>query len=495
VPYAFLTHVHSDHDGGLVAKLLGGSRTTVIASDPVFRAFAEKAQLVTGHDFKREGLVEHIAANPGCPARIEIAGEVAQLETRWNLHPIPTNGFKLTFGGRTFGYSGDTQFDPAMLEGLRARGRLTGALFEALRYFFWTPEGEPTVDLLYHEAGIPPIHTDKAMLRTLPKAITDRMALVHIADRDVPEGSRPGKPALFETQVLLPPTPRSRERVLLEAMRLVAYLYDMPSETLETLLRAGEIITHAPEAVILRKGPTRKHEPLYFHIITDGRVSVRDDGGCVIATLGKADTFGEWGISHQRGFRVADVVADRPTQTIRLSEEEYRWLVDKHPIVQERLSKIRSLLPRLQAAPGRARLKAEAELGVRSVIESMSASQLSSLAIFGAVQTFKQGQPIIVQGDEADGFFILLSGHLAVRIEDVRVVGEVGEGDVFGELGLLDGGTRAATVAVVSADAEVLFMSTRSFRNLLQTVPAFAWGVWETAAGRREHGHHHADAG
>jgi CRP-like cAMP-binding protein len=224
-------------------------------------------------------------------------------------------------------------------------------------------------------------------------------------------------------------------------------------------------------------------------------VSVRDDGGCVIATLGKADTFGEWGISHQRGFRVADVVADRPTQTIRLSEEQYRWLVDKHPIVQERLSKIRSLLPRLQAAPGRARLKAEAELGVRSVIESMSASQLSSLAIFGAAQTFKQGEPIIVQGDEADGFFILLSGHLAVGIEDGRVVGELGEGDVFGELGLLDGGPRAATVKVVSADAEVLFMSTRSFRNLLQTVPAFAWGVWETVAGRREHGHGPADAG
>jgi hypothetical protein len=29
-------------------------------------------------------------------------------------------------------------------------------------------------------------------------------------------------------------------------------------------------------------------------------------------------------------------------------------------------------------------------------------------------------------------------------------------------------------------------MSTRSFRHLLHTVPAFAWGIWETAAGRRD---------
>ena len=142
--------------------------------------------------------------------------------------------------------------------------------------------------------------------------------------------------------------------------------------------------------------------------------------------------------------------------------------------MKERLTRLRSLLPRLQMAQGRARLKAEAELGVRSVIESMSASQLSSLAIFGTVQTFTQGQPIIVQGDAADGFYIVLSGHLAVGIEGGRFVSELGEGDVFGELGLLEGGTRAATVTVVSADAEVLFMSTRSFQNLLQTSPTFA---------------------
>src|SRR5574342_282052 len=158
VPYVFLTHVHSDHDGGLIAKLLGGSRTTVIASNPVFRAFAEKAQLITGHDFERQGLVEHIPANPAHPVQIEIAGEMARIETRWNLHPIPTNGFKVTFGGRTFGYSGDTQYDPEMLEELRTRGRLAGALIDALKYFFWTPEGKPAVDLVYHEAGIPPIH-------------------------------------------------------------------------------------------------------------------------------------------------------------------------------------------------------------------------------------------------------------------------------------------------------------------------------------------------
>ena len=487
VPYVFLTHVHADHDGGLVEKLVSGSQTRVIASDPVFRAFVEKVRLVTGHDFEREQLVTHIAANPGNPVRIEVAGDFALLETRWNLHPIPTNGFKLTFGGRTFGYSGDTQYDPAMLEDLRRRGKLPETHFRDLMYFFWTPEGEPVVDLLYHEAGIPPIHTDKEALRALPDTITSRMSLVHIADEDVPRGFTPGKPRLFATEVLLPPTPRSRRRVLLEMMRAVAYLYDIPSDTLETLLHGAEIVTYVPDEVIIRKGPVAPGEPMPFQIIADGRVSVRD-GRRVITTLGKADTFGEWGISHQRGFRAADVVADRPSQAIRLGEQQYHWLVGKHSVIQERVSKIRSVLPRLQVAQEHARLKAAREPGARSLIEHMTSSQLSAFAIFSVSRNFKQGQHIIVEGDEADGFYILLSGHLAVATEG-RFIGELSEGDVFGELGLLEGGTREASVTVVSADSEVLFMSTRSFQHLLQTVPAFAWGIWETAAGRRDRTH------
>jgi len=132
-----------------------------------------------------------------------------------------------------------------------------------------------------------------------------------------------------------------------------------------------------------------------------------------------------------------------------------------------------------------ARLKAEAGLGLQSVIENMTAGQLASLAIFGTVQTFTEGQRIIVRGDEPDGFYILLSGHVVVAVDDGRVISELGEGDVFGERGLLEGRGLPMTVAVTSADAEVLFMSARSFETLLQTVPAFAWEVWETA-GRRE---------
>jgi CRP-like cAMP-binding protein len=353
-------------------------------------------------------------------------------------------------------------------------------------HFFWTVDGTPTVDLLFHEAGIPPIHTELAHLQTLPPAVKARTRLVHIADREVSPADGLAKPPPFTTHVLLAPTPATRQRLLLETIRLVGYLYDSPLEVLRELLDRAVVLEWAPDEFIIRKGPVASGEPLHFFVVADGEAAVKD-GRRLVARLVKADSFGEWGISHQRGVRVADVVATSRCQCIRFGEAEYWWLVDRQPAIQERISRLRRLLPRLEVAQERARLRADGVADGRSILEYLTTSQLTGFALFGETRTLPRGAVVVREGDPADAFYVLLSGHLQAAAGG-RIVRDLAEGDGFGEIALLQGGRRTATITVASADAEILVMRRQDFDTMLATMPAFVWGVWETATTRGEAG-------
>jgi CRP-like cAMP-binding protein len=391
----------------------------------------------------------------------------------------------MTVEHKTFGYAGDTQYEPTMLRHLLEAQQLTPAQYHDLMYFLWTEDGTPKVDLLYHEAGIPPIHTDKHTLTTLSEAVRSKTFLVHVADWDVPTGFVPSKPPLFATHVLLPATARSRNQTLIHTLGLVSYLYDAPAEVIEELLRRCTLRVFEPEEVIIRAGQVQYTEPLVFYVVADGQVEVIENGR-VTSKLLKGDSFGEWGISHQRGFRIADIIARRSTQVMEFDEETYRWLVDKHPVIQTRIGKIRELLPKLQAVRTRARQKSAYDpTRTRSVIEEMHSGQLSAFAVFSEVKRYQRWDAVVVEGEEADGLYILLSGHLHVAVGG-KPIGELTEADVFGELGLLEARERMATIRVASADAEILFMSRENFNTLLQKVPAFSFGIRTVAAQRQE---------
>lgn len=88
--------------------------------------------------------------------------------------------------------------------------------------------------------------------------------------------------------------------------------------------------------------------------------------------------------------------------------------------------------------------------------------------------SFSFGQPIVREGDEADAFFVLLSGQARVvknseSGEEVSL-NSIRPGDSFGEMGLLEDTARAATVRA-STDVEALKLDRSVFRALLNTHP------------------------
>ena len=84
---------------------------------------------------------------------------------------------------------------------------------------------------------------------------------------------------------------------------------------------------------------------------------------------------------------------------------------------------------------------------------------------------FAPGETVIVKGARADSLYVILSGEaMALRRPAARTLRA---GDYFGELALLDGEPRSATV-VATGQLHVMKLPRRLFLSLLEESPAVA---------------------
>jgi CRP/FNR family transcriptional regulator, cyclic AMP receptor protein len=99
-------------------------------------------------------------------------------------------------------------------------------------------------------------------------------------------------------------------------------------------------------------------------------------------------------------------------------------------------------------------------------------------------RTFPPGREVVVEGRNGVGFFIIADGNAAVSIGD-RVIKILGPGDYFGEMALLHGGERSATV---TADTELrcLTITSWGFKAFVQEHPQVAWGLLQSLAQRMQ---------
>ena len=86
------------------------------------------------------------------------------------------------------------------------------------------------------------------------------------------------------------------------------------------------------------------------------------------------------------------------------------------------------------------------------------------------------------QGEIGHEFFFVLDGRLSV-LDGSRPIAELGPGDFFGEIALLDGRPRTATVRA-DGIARLLVVGHREFHALMDDFPAVRTAVLEAVAER-----------
>ena len=97
-------------------------------------------------------------------------------------------------------------------------------------------------------------------------------------------------------------------------------------------------------------------------------------------------------------------------------------------------------------------------------------------------RNFSEGDTITAEGESGLGFFVIEDGNATVS-RDGNIVRNLGPGEFFGEVALIDSGPRSATV-VATTDLRCRGMTAWEFRPFVEEHPEVAWALLETLVGR-----------
>jgi hypothetical protein len=135
-------------------------------------------------------------------------------------------------------------------------------------------------------------------------------------------------------------------------------------------------------------------------------------------------------------------------------------------------------------SPMASRVDMLAALARVPLLANLTTRQLWQLAAGAGEQSVAAGQPIVIEGNEEDGLWILLRGRARVERGPASAesgksaagrihVCELGAGDFFGEIALFDSGPRSASVVALQP-CRLLHLARQEVELAVEQVPGLA---------------------
>lgn len=228
---------------------------------------------------------------------------------------------------------------------------------------------------------------------------------------------------------------------------------------------AGKTETLTQGAALFAAGD--KGEKMY--LLLEGNVAL-SVGGRAIDTMRKGEIFGEMSaISGQP--RTADATAKTACTVLSIDRKQLLTALRSKPefslnLMSMMISRVRLTLATLRIRGG---LKGE-DAGNEGRVLDSAALDVMMRALGGKARMYYPvNRTIITEGTAGIYMYVLIEGNAVISIQS-KVVERVGPGGVFGELALIDQGTRAASV-VAASDCTLLAVDRNSILDLVRKSP------------------------
>jgi CRP-like cAMP-binding protein len=210
-----------------------------------------------------------------------------------------------------------------------------------------------------------------------------------------------------------------------------------------------------------------------FYMIESGQVEIVSgarEGRTVLARLGADEFFGEMALLTGKP-RSSGARAAVHTNLWVLYRSDFEDLVNRNPSISLALSKTLS-----QRLADMDRRFTESHLRGLKLLAGLSTGQLEDVSRKLKPVRFRQGEVIVQENTPGDEMFFIESGRVrVVRKEGSQrfVLAQLGAGDLFGEMALLTGNPRSASV-MAESEVDLWSLSQADFDDLVTAYPNLA---------------------
>jgi CRP-like cAMP-binding protein len=118
-------------------------------------------------------------------------------------------------------------------------------------------------------------------------------------------------------------------------------------------------------------------------------------------------------------------------------------------------------------------------LGALPLFAHMAKRHVRGIAKLAKVVDYSPGEPIVRAGERGDSFYLMLEGRAKVA----GMSRSLQPGDFFGEMALVDGGPRSATITAAS-EVRAMKLPRPAFIKAVEQDPRIGLAIMEALAGR-----------
>ena len=445
IQYIILSHVHSDHDSGLIEMILSGQRVKLITTRIIFESFLRKVRGISRFPAEViEEFVDLLEVSAG--KAIPLPGfKHTWLEFDYSLHSIPTGRFKVIYRPprgkeKVISHSGDTKYDEDLTYRWWEMGNFSKKRRDSVLGFVWD------ADLIIQEVGGGNLHTELGSLTHFSSELASKVVLVHQHkepfDHPYFRFAREG-----ETDVLIKSRQRQSQSKL-DKIRETGLFHKVGPSQVRGIVNRSRVIPYKAGSIIFSKNDIGDA----FYVILEGFAEI-----CLnrkqSVVYEKGMFFGELAVSTPNPRRRATVRALSDLLLLKIPKQLY--LKSNLPMIIDEFYHLSNYFNTI-VRPG--------------LVASLG---------FGELRYWKKGGRVFLDEMRKDQVFVIISGEVKISPQGTKNVAFLKSGDIMGQIPDWEHLPLADRAVAHSDRVLAVGLSTRELDQLFRLYPSFYGTVFQ----------------